>query len=172
MQKKIVCLSLVATFLLSGCGSVALDDFVSISSGDSNDRLTRRAYGNGANSTPKSDYSPTKGSFSFDTKVDVDSAFSAIRYEFGFQSREELQSMGSISASTKLQDRAYHWDVHPGAYYRMGSEDLNYKNYYLAMDITIRKNGTGSKIAATFVYYGPPDGIKNQLVNKVKNAIK
>lgn len=172
MQKKIVCLSLMAAFLLSGCASLGLEDF--ISNVDTTDRLTRRAYSNDIehDSTPKSNYSPTTGSFSFDTKVDVDSAFSALRYEFGFQSREEIQGLNSIRASTKLRDRAYHWDVNPGAYYRMGSEDLNYKDYYLGMDITIRKAGKGSKIAVTFAYYGPPNGIKNELFNKVKNALK
>ncbi len=84
------------------------------------------------------------------TKIDVDSAFAAIKPEFGYLSPQELERKFGTTAEWMKMDKAYQYDANPGAYYHMRSEVSHVfqsRRYSgVVLDCRIVKEGTGSKI--------------------------
>lgn len=92
------------------------------------------------------------------TKVDVDSAFAAIKPEFGYLSPKELERKYGTTSDWMVMSNAYEYDTNPGAYYHMRSEVhhvFESRRYSgVVLDCNIQKDGTGSKITMRWLAGG------------------
>jgi hypothetical protein len=88
------------------------------------------------------------------TQVDVDSAFAAIKPEFGFQSPSEIERQYGTTSEWILRSAEYGYDANPGAYYKMRrtvshvSDGVTYTN--VIFECHIQKEGSGSRITMTW----------------------
>ncbi|MDR0770555.1 MAG: hypothetical protein LBE75_05090 [Burkholderiales bacterium] len=101
------------------------------------------------------------GTVVLSSPVNVDSAFAAIKPEFGFQSPEEIRRQYGTTSEWIFLSAEYGYDVNPGAYYMMRrtlnhvSDGVTYRD--VVIECHIQKEGSGSKITMTWW----KDGILN-----------
>lgn len=157
MKKIAFLFSLVLSFSLAGCAGHLVYDGHCLTC--FNDPITGKPVNyekepyESANEAYKE---PTGvGIVTLSTKtVDVDSAFAAIKPEFGFSSPQELeQKHGTHSEWIKLSN-GYAYDANPGAYYHMrGDKSHTFEGRRfnsVILDCMIQKDGAGSKITMTY----------------------
>lgn len=166
MQKKMTCLFFMTVFFLSGCAS--LDGVESIFSHiTTSDKTSYSSRMDTANQ--ESNFPATEGSFSFDSKLDVDVVFAALRHEFDFRSPEQLNG---LNGDWHRYEHGYRWDTNPGSYYRVSYSNLNHNDYPLFLDMAIQKKTSGCKVIMNYTFWGPAGGIQQELLNRSKNALK
>lgn len=159
--------------LLSGCSQTQMSDFtnsisntlggiVSVDSGDESST---------SSSTTKQSQK-SSGNFTLNLPQNVDTVFSAMVSEFEFQSPEYIRQIRSADAEIIMADGYYHYERNPGAFYYLGNGYLKHKGVILALEMKIVKSGTGTKITAEYLYGATSASVKDEIIARIKNAVK
>jgi hypothetical protein len=143
-----------------------------------NKNTNQVAGSNDVTKTVKADTKMETGTIVLSSPVDVDTAFAAIKPEFGFQSPNELKNQyGDKSAEWLQMDAAYGYDVNPGAFYRMRRSVSHTSNGALYTDVVIecyiQKEGRGAKITMTWWRQGVLNGkaFTDSLLKRVEGVL-
>jgi len=169
MKKIIISLAIVG--VLSGCSQTQMSEFTdSITS--TLGGLVSVDSGNGSNSSNAQKTAKTKGEFTLTVPQDVDTVFAAMVTEFNFPSPEYIKQKNSADDEIIMSDGYYHYERNPSAYYYLGYGYLSHKNVNLALKMQLIKSGKGTKITGNYIYFAESTTIKNEILARIKKALK
>lgn len=137
----------------------------------------RQTTSNDVSKTVKSDSKLETGTIVLSSPVDVDSAFAAIKPEFGFQSPSEIERQYGTTAEMILRSGEYGYDANPGAFYKLRRTVSHTSNGYTFKDTVIecniQKEGTGSKITMSWWRAGVINGkaFTDSLLQRVEKVL-
>ena len=161
MLRKIMFSIFIASYL-SGCASLDIQNPF--------DNLLNT----NTESISQSNKTNEKGNFTINTKTDVDSAFAAIKNEFGFRSPDEVaKEGGELLRDLKKMDSAYSYEITPGSYYHIADDELFYnKQRDLSLRVKISKVGSGARIIVNYNLDTTNKNIKAELINRFNKVLK
>jgi hypothetical protein len=118
------------------------------------------------------------GTVVFSSGIDVDSAFAAIKPEFGFQSPDEIRRQYGTTSEWIFLSAEYGYDANPGAYYKMRrtvshiSDGVTYRD--VVLECHIQKEGTGSKVTMTWWKDGILNGkaFTDSLLRRIEKVVQ